>query len=67
MSRTKSGQTVHQLGPTGCGKTETARQLAKTLGVELIRSMSPKRSIHSNLLIHLDIGYEDPNMGGMFR
>ena len=22
-------------GPTGCGKTETARQLAKTLGVEL--------------------------------
>ena len=25
------------LGPTGCGKTETAKQLAKTLGVELIR------------------------------
>ena len=25
------------LGPTGCGKTETARQLAKTLSVELLR------------------------------
>jgi ATP-dependent Clp protease ATP-binding subunit ClpA len=25
-------------GPTGTGKTETARQLAETLGIELLRS-----------------------------
>ena len=57
------------LGPTGCGKTETARQLAKTLGVELIRfDMSEYQEKHSiSKLIGSPpgyVGYEDSNMGG---
>jgi ATP-dependent Clp protease ATP-binding subunit ClpA len=57
------------LGPTGCGKTETARQLAKTLGTELIRfDMSEYQEKHSiSKLIGSPpgyVGYEDSNMGG---
>jgi ATP-dependent Clp protease ATP-binding subunit ClpA len=57
------------LGPTGCGKTETARQLAKTLGVELVRfDMSEYQEKHSiSKLIGSPpgyVGYEDSNMGG---
>jgi ATP-dependent Clp protease ATP-binding subunit ClpA len=57
------------LGPTGCGKTETAKQLAKTLGVELIRfDMSEYQEKHSiSKLIGSPpgyVGYEDSNMGG---
>jgi ATP-dependent Clp protease ATP-binding subunit ClpA len=57
------------LGPTGCGKTETARQLAKTLGVELIRfDMSEYQEKHSiSKLIGSPpgyVGYEDTTMGG---
>ena len=57
------------LGPTGCGKTETARTLAKTLGVELIRfDMSEYQEKHSiSKLIGSPpgyVGYEDSNMGG---
>lgn len=36
------------MGPTGCGKTETAKSLAKNLGVELIRfDMSEYQEKHS--------------------
>jgi len=57
------------LGPTGCGKTETARQLAKTLGVELLRfDMSEYQEKHSiSKLIGSPpgyVGFEDTNMGG---
>ncbi len=57
------------LGPTGCGKTETARQLAKTLGVELIRfDMSEYQEKHSIAKLIGSppgyVGYEDSNMGG---
>ena len=57
------------LGPTGCGKTETARQLAKTLGVELIRfNMSEYQEKHSIAKLIGSppgyVGYEDSNMGG---
>ena len=57
------------LGPTGCGKTETAKQLAKTLGVELIRfDMSEYQEKHSIAKLIGSppgyVGYEDSNMGG---
>ena len=57
------------LGPTGCGKTETARQLAKTLGVELIRfDMSEYQEKHSIAKLIGSppgyVGYEDSHMGG---
>ena len=57
------------LGPTGCGKTETARTLAKTLGVELIRfDMSEYQEKHSIAKLIGSppgyVGYEDSNMGG---
>tara|TARA_B100000579_G_scaffold261496_1_gene215495 strand:- start:2038 stop:4371 length:2334 start_codon:yes stop_codon:yes gene_type:complete len=57
------------LGPTGCGKTETARQLAKTLGVELVRfDMSEYQEKHSIAKLIGSppgyVGYEDSNMGG---
>ena len=57
------------LGPTGCGKTETARQLAKTLGVELIRfDMSEYQEKHSLAKLIGSppgyVGYEDSQMGG---
>ena len=57
------------LGPTGCGKTETARQLAKTLGVELLRfDMSEYQEKHSIAKLIGSppgyVGYEDSNMGG---
>jgi ATP-dependent Clp protease ATP-binding subunit ClpA len=57
------------LGPTGCGKTETARQLAKTLGVELLRfDMSEYQEKHSiSKLIGSPpgyVGFEDTTMGG---
>jgi len=57
------------LGPTGCGKTETARQLAKTLGVELIRfDMSEYQEKHSLAKLIGSppgyVGFEDSQMGG---
>jgi len=57
------------LGPTGCGKTETAKSLAKTLGVELIRfDMSEYQEKHSIAKLIGSppgyVGYEDSNMGG---
>ena len=57
------------LGPTGCGKTETARQLAKTLGVELLRfDMSEYQEKHSIAKLIGSppgyVGFEDANMGG---
>ena len=57
------------LGPTGCGKTETARQLAKTLGVELIRfDMSEYQEKHSIAKLIGSppgyVGFEDSQMGG---
>ena len=57
------------LGPTGCGKTETARQLAKTLGVELLRfDMSEYQEKHSIAKLIGSppgyVGYEDSHMGG---
>ena len=57
------------LGPTGCGKTETARQLAKTLGVELLRfDMSEYQEKHSIAKLIGSppgyVGFEDSNMGG---
>ncbi len=57
------------LGPTGCGKTETAKQLAKTLGVELLRfDMSEYQEKHSIAKLIGSppgyVGYEDSNMGG---
>jgi ATP-dependent Clp protease ATP-binding subunit ClpA len=57
------------IGPTGCGKTETARQLAKTLGVELLRfDMSEYQEKHSIAKLIGSppgyVGYEDAQMGG---
>ena len=57
------------LGPTGCGKTETARQLAKTLGVELLRfDMSEYQEKHSIAKLIGSppgyVGFEDTTMGG---
>tara|TARA_Y100000114_G_C11762134_1_gene330407 strand:- start:2435 stop:4768 length:2334 start_codon:yes stop_codon:yes gene_type:complete len=57
------------LGPTGCGKTETARQLAKTLGVELLRfDMSEYQEKHSIAKLIGSppgyVGFEDSQMGG---
>ena len=57
------------LGPTGCGKTETAKQLAKTLGVELLRfDMSEYQEKHSIAKLIGSppgyVGFEDANMGG---
>ena len=57
------------LGPTGCGKTETAKQLAKTLGVELLRfDMSEYQEKHSIAKLIGSppgyVGYEDSDMGG---
>ena len=57
------------LGPTGCGKTETAKQLAATLGVQLLRfDMSEYQEKHSiSKLIGSPpgyVGYEDSQMGG---
>ena len=57
------------LGPTGCGKTETARQLAKTLSVELLRfDMSEYQEKHSIAKLIGSppgyVGYEDTTMGG---
>ena len=57
------------LGPTGCGKTETAKQLAATLGVELLRfDMSEYQDKHSIAKLIGSppgyVGYEDSQMGG---
>jgi ATP-dependent Clp protease ATP-binding subunit ClpA len=57
------------LGPTGCGKTETAKQLASTLGVELLRfDMSEYQEKHSIAKLIGSppgyVGYEDSHMGG---
>ena len=54
------------VGPTGCGKTETARQLAKTLGVELIRfDMSEYQEKHTvSRLIGAPPGYVGYGEGG---
>lgn len=57
------------LGPTGCGKTETAKQLANTLNVELLRfDMSEYQEKHSIAKLIGSppgyVGYEDSNMGG---
>ena len=57
------------LGPTGCGKTETAKQLASTLGVQLLRfDMSEYQEKHSIAKLIGSppgyVGYEDSDMGG---
>ncbi len=54
-------------GPTGVGKTEVARQLAKTLGLELIRfDMSEYMERHSvSRLIGAPPGYVGFDQGGM--
>jgi ATP-dependent Clp protease ATP-binding subunit ClpA len=57
------------LGPTGCGKTETAKQLASTLGVELLRfDMSEYQEKHSIAKLIGSppgyVGFEDSQMGG---
>ena len=57
------------LGPTGCGKTETAKQLATTLGVQLLRfDMSEYQEKHSIAKLIGSppgyVGYEDSQMGG---
>jgi ATP-dependent Clp protease ATP-binding subunit ClpA len=57
------------LGPTGCGKTETAKQLANTLGVELLRfDMSEYQEKHSIAKLIGSppgyVGFEDSQMGG---
>ena len=57
------------LGPTGCGKTETAKQLAKTLGVQLLRfDMSEYQEKHSIAKLIGSppgyVGYEDSDTGG---
>ena len=57
------------LGPTGCGKTETAKQLAATLGVQLLRfDMSEYQEKHSIAKLIGSppgyVGYEDSDMGG---
>jgi len=53
-------------GPTGVGKTEVARQLAKTLGIELIRfDMSEYMERHSvSRLIGAPPGYVGFDQGG---
>jgi len=53
-------------GPTGVGKTEVARQLAKTLGVELLRfDMSEYMERHSvSRLIGAPPGYVGYDQGG---
>jgi ATP-dependent Clp protease ATP-binding subunit ClpA len=54
-------------GPTGVGKTEVARQLAKTLGIELIRfDMSEYMEAHSvSRLIGAPPGYVGFDQGGL--
>jgi len=57
------------LGPTGVGKTETAKQLANTLGVQLLRfDMSEYQEKHSIAKLIGSppgyVGYEDSDMGG---
>ncbi|HBR68151.1 MAG TPA: ATP-dependent Clp protease ATP-binding subunit ClpA [Rhodospirillaceae bacterium] len=54
-------------GPTGVGKTEVARQLAKTLGVELLRfDMSEYMERHSvSRLIGTPPGYVGFEQGGL--
>ncbi|MEL0323457.1 MAG: AAA family ATPase, partial [Rhodospirillales bacterium] len=54
-------------GPTGVGKTEAAKQLAKTLGVELVRfDMSEYMERHSvSRLIGAPPGYVGFDQGGM--
>jgi ATP-dependent Clp protease ATP-binding subunit ClpA len=54
-------------GPTGVGKTEVARQLAKTLGVELLRfDMSEYMERHSvSRLIGAPPGYVGFDQGGL--
>src|SRR5918998_1696855 len=54
-------------GPTGVGKTEVAKQLAKTLGIELIRfDMSEYMERHSvSRLIGAPPGYVGFDQGGM--
>ncbi|HZH27457.1 MAG TPA: ATP-dependent Clp protease ATP-binding subunit ClpA [Azospirillaceae bacterium] len=54
-------------GPTGVGKTEVARQLSKTLGVELIRfDMSEYMERHSvSRLIGAPPGYVGFDQGGL--
>src|ERR1700751_5126031 len=54
-------------GPTGVGKTEVARQLASTMGIELIRfDMSEYMERHSvSRLIGAPPGYVGVDQGGM--
>lgn len=54
-------------GPTGVGKTEVARQLAKTLGIELIRfDMSEYMERHSiSRLLGAPPGYVGFDQGGL--
>ncbi len=55
-------------GPTGTGKTETARQLADTLGIELLRfDMSEYMERHTvSRLIGAPPGYVGHDQGGLF-
>ncbi|HLK23769.1 MAG TPA: ATP-dependent Clp protease ATP-binding subunit ClpA [Caulobacteraceae bacterium] len=54
-------------GPTGTGKTETARQLAETLGIELLRfDMSEYMERHTvSRLIGAPPGYVGHDQGGL--
>ena len=54
-------------GPTGTGKTETARQLASTLGIELLRfDMSEYMERHTvSRLIGAPPGYVGFDQGGL--
>jgi ATP-dependent Clp protease ATP-binding subunit ClpA len=54
-------------GPTGVGKTEVAKQLAKTLGIELVRfDMSEYMERHSiSRLIGAPPGYVGFDQGGL--
>jgi ATP-dependent Clp protease ATP-binding subunit ClpA len=54
-------------GPTGTGKTETARQLAQTLGIELLRfDMSEYMERHTvSRLIGAPPGYVGHDQGGL--
>ncbi len=54
-------------GPTGVGKTEVARQLARTMGIELLRfDMSEFHELHSaSKLIGAPPGYVGHDRGGV--
>jgi len=73
MSRSGLGEEDHPIGsfmfagPTGVGKTEVTRQLALTMGIELIRfDMSEYMEAHSvSRLVGAPPGYVGHNEGGL--